>query len=68
MFNFLKKEKRNYNRRFPEDYGLIRTTWITLFLWFVVWPAAFLWYTTCIKGWKNVERKDTFIHLTTSHT
>jgi len=60
------KEKRNYNRRYPADYGLIRTTWITFFLWFVVWPAAFLWYTTCIKGWKNVDRKKRYVY-TSNH-
>ena len=66
MFKLLNKEKRNYNRRFPEDYGFIRTTWITLFLWFVVWPAAFLWYTTCIKGWNNVDRRKRYVY-TSNH-
>lgn len=66
MFNFLNKEKRNYNRRFPEDYGLIRTIYITLFLWFVVWPAAFLWYTACVKGWKNVDRRKRYVY-TSNH-
>ena len=62
----LKREKRNYNRRYPKDYGFIRTTYITLFLWLVVWPAAFLWYTTCIKGWKNVDRKKRYVY-TSNH-
>ena len=66
MFNFLNKEKRNYNRRLPEDYGLIRTIYITLFLWFVVWPAAFLWYTVCVKGWKNVDRRKRYVY-TSNH-
>lgn len=66
MFNFKKKEKRNYNRRYPKDYGFIRTAYITLFLWFVVWPAAFLWYTTCVKGWKNVDRKKRYVY-TSNH-
>lgn len=58
--------KRNYNRRFPEDYGFIRTLYITLFLWFVVWPAAFLWYTACVKGWKNIDRKKRYVY-TSNH-
>ena len=66
MFNFLKKEKRNYNRRYPEDYGCLRTIYITLFLWFVVWPAAFLWYTTSVKGWKNVDRRKRYVY-TSNH-
>ena len=57
---------RNYNRRYPKDYGFIRTTYITLFLWFVVWPAAFLWYTTKIIGWHNVDRKKRYIY-TSNH-
>ena len=66
MFNLLKKQKRNYNRRYPEDYGLIRTLYITLFLWFVVWPAAFLWYTTSVKGWKNIDRRKRYVY-TSNH-
>ena len=57
---------RNYNRRYPKDYGFIRTTYITLFLWFVVWPAAFLWYTTKIIGWHNVDRKKRYVY-TSNH-
>ena len=60
------KQKRNYNRRYPEDYGFIRTVYITLFLWFVVWPAAFLWYTACVKGWKNVDRLKRYVY-TSNH-
>ena len=59
MFNF-NGEKRNYNRRYPEDYGFIRTLWITIFLYFVVWPAAFIWYTAKIEGWNNIDRKKLF--------
>ena len=66
MLNIIKNKPRNYNRRYPKDYGFIRTTYITLFLWFVVWPAAFLWYTTCIKGWKNVDRKKRYVY-TSNH-
>ena len=66
MFNLLKKQKRNYNRRYPEDYGFIRTLYITLFLWFVVWPAAFLWYTTSVKGWKNIDRRKRYVY-TSNH-
>ena len=58
--------RRNYNRRYPKDYGFIRTIYITLFLWFVVWPAAFLWYTTSIKGWKNIDRRKRYVY-TSNH-
>lgn len=57
---------RNYNRRYPKDYGLIRTVYITLFLWLVVWPAAFLWYTLKIVGWKNIDRKKRYVY-TSNH-
>jgi len=66
MLNFLKREKRNYNRRYPKDYGFIRTAYITLFLWFVVWPAAFLWYTARVEGWKNVDRRKRYVY-TSNH-
>lgn len=49
-------KNRNFNRRYAEDYGLIRTIFITWFLYFVVWPAATLFYTVKIKGWNNIDR------------
>lgn len=53
---------RNYNRRFKEDYGFIRTLWITWFLYFVVWPAAKFFYNVKIEGWNNVDRKKRYIY------
>ena len=66
--NITKKmsEKRNYNRRYPQDYGFIRTLWITVFLYFVVWPAAFFWYTAKIIGWNNVDRSKRYVY-TSNH-
>ena len=58
--------KRNYNRRYPKDYGFIRTVYITLFLWFVVWPATFLWYTARITGWRDIDRRKRYIY-TSNH-
>lgn len=58
--------KRNYNRRYPKDYGFIRTLYITLFLYFVVWPAGIFFYTTRIKGWNNIDRKKRYIY-TSNH-
>lgn len=58
--------KRNYNRRYPKDYGFIRTLYITLFLYFVVWPAGILFYTTKIIGWNNIDRKKRYVY-TSNH-
>ena len=59
-------KKRNYNRRYPKDYGFIRTLYITWFLYFVVWPATFLWYTARITGWKNIDRRKRYLY-TSNH-
>ena len=59
-------KKRNYNRRYAEDYGLIRTLFITWFLYFVVWPSAKIFYNLKIEGWKNVDRKKRYIY-TSNH-
>ena len=63
MFN---KTKRNYNRRYPKDYGFIRTFYITCFLYFVVWTAAIFLYTIKITGWKNVDRSKRYVY-TSNH-
>ena len=59
-------KNRNFNRRFAEDYGLIRTFYITWFLYFVVWPAATLFYTAKIEGWNNIDRNKRYVY-TSNH-
>ena len=58
--------KRNFNRRYPKDYGFIRTLYITLFLYFVVWPAGLIFYGTRIKREGKLERKKRYI-FTSNH-
>ena len=60
-------QKRNYNRRTEKDYGFIRTFYITWFLYFVVWPAAILFYTTKVIGWNNIDRKHKRYIYTSNH-
>ena len=59
-------KNRNFNRRLAEDYGLIRTFYITWFLYFVVWPAATLFYTAKIEGWNNIDRSKRYVY-TSNH-
>ncbi|MBE7705523.1 MAG: 1-acyl-sn-glycerol-3-phosphate acyltransferase [Cyanobacteria bacterium SIG29] len=58
---------RNYCRRYPQDYGFIRTLYITLFLWLVVYPAGILFYTTKIDGRENLEKGMRYV-FTSNHT
>lgn len=64
--HYMSLQNRNFNRRYAEDYGIIRTIYITLFLYFVVWPAAIFFYNIKIKGWKNIDRRNRYIY-TSNH-
>ena len=57
---------RDYSRRYPKDYGFIRTLYITLFLYFVVWPAGILFYNVKVKGRKNLEKGKRYV-FTSNH-
>lgn len=59
-------DNRNFNRRYPRDYGFIRTMYITLFLYLVVWPAGLLFYGTRIKRETGLERGKRYI-FTSNH-
>ena len=58
--------KRNFNRRYPKDYGFIRTLYITLFLYLVVWPAGLIFYGTRIKRETSLEWGKRYI-FTSNH-
>ena len=64
---FFNKEPRNYNRRYKEDYGFIRTFYITWFLYFVVYPAGFLFYNVKVFGRENIDKKQRYLY-TSNHT
>ena len=48
--------KRNYNKRTEKDYGLIRTIYYKLFVYFVVWPVSKLFYSLKVEGRENVPK------------
>lgn len=58
--------KRDFTRRYVKDYGFIRTLYITLFLYLVVWPCGIFLYTTKIFGRKNLEKGKRYI-FTSNH-
>lgn len=57
---------RDYSRRYPKDYGFIRILYITLFLYFVVWPAGILFYNVKVKCRKNLEKGKRYV-FTSNH-
>ena len=57
---------RDYSRRYPKDYGFIRILYITLFLYFVVWPAGILFYHVKVKCRKNLEKGKRYV-FTSNH-
>ena len=66
MIKIFPWQKRNFNRRYPKDYGFIRTLYITWFLYFVVWPAAFFCYGAKLVGRENLEKGKRYI-FTSNH-
>ncbi len=57
---------RDYSRRYPKDYGFIRTLYITWFLYFVVYPAGLLFYNVKVKGRENLEKGKRYV-FTSNH-
>lgn len=61
MLKIFQRKKRNYNRRYKEDYGIIRTVWITIFLKVCVNFAATFMYGVEVQGRENIEKGKRYI-------
>ncbi len=55
-------EERNYNRRYPEEYGFLRSFFYMFFLFTVVLPVGRLLYDIKIVGEKNIDRKKRYLY------
>jgi 1-acyl-sn-glycerol-3-phosphate acyltransferase len=60
-------DKRNYNRRYANEYGLPRTLFYRLFLFLVVWTVSKLQYCIKIQGRENLEKGKKYLY-TANHT
>ena len=49
-------EERNYNRRYPKEYGFLGSLFYRLFLLIVVGPVGKLLYDIKIEGRENLEK------------
>ena len=54
-------ENRNYNRRFPKEYGLLGSLFYIWFLNFVVAPIGKLLYDIKIEGRENIDKKSKYL-------
>jgi len=59
-------EKRNYNRRYPSEYGFLRSFFYQLFVFIVVVPVGKLLYRIKVEGRENI-RKDKKYLLAANH-
>ena len=55
-------EERNYNRRYPEEYGFLRSFFYMFFLYTVVLPVGRLLYDIKIIGKENIDRKKRYLY------
>lgn len=63
----MKKEERNYNRRYAKEYGIGRTLFYRIFLYLVVWTVSKLQYNLKIVGRENLEKGKRYLY-TANHT
>ena len=63
----MKKEERNYNRRYAREYGWARTIFYRFFLILVVWTVSKIQYNLKVVGKKNLERGKKYLY-TANHT
>ncbi len=54
-------ENRNYNRRFPKEYGFLGSLFYLWFLSFVVAPIGKLLYDIKIEGRENIDQKSKYL-------
>lgn len=54
-------ENRNYNRRFPKEYGFLGSLFYLWFLNFVVAPIGKLLYDIKIEGRENLDKKSKYL-------
>ena len=54
-------ENRNYNRRFPKEYGFLGSLFYIWFLNFVVAPIGKLLYDIKIEGRENIDKKSKYL-------
>src|SRR5574344_744331 len=52
----MEKEKRNFNRRYPKEYGIFRTIFYMGFILVVVVPFMIIFYDFKITGRENIEK------------
>ncbi len=55
-------EERNYNRRYPEEYGFFRSFFYMFFLYTVVLPVGRLLYDVKIIGRENLEKNKKYLY------
>ena len=55
-------DKRNYNRRYANEYGLGRSLFYRLFLYLVVLPVSYLQYTVKIEGRDNLKKNTKYLY------
>lgn len=54
-------ESRNYNRRYPKEYGFLGSLFYLWFLNFVVAPVGRLLYDVKIEGRENIDKKSKYL-------
>lgn len=52
----MEKEKRNFNRRYPKEYGIFRTIFYMGFILVVVVPFMLIFFDYKITGRENIEK------------
>lgn len=54
-------KNRNYNRRYPEEYGFGRSLFYTLFVHLVVHPVGKLLYKVKVEGRENIDKHKKYL-------
>ena len=65
----MKKEERNYNRRYASEYNILRSVWYMIFLYLVAVPFFSIFYDYTVTGKENMpkwNKKDKYI-FTANH-
>ncbi len=54
-------QERNYNRRYPKEYGFWQSLYYVLFLYLVVIPVGKLLYKVKVEGRENIDKNKKYL-------
>ncbi len=54
--------ERNYNRRYPKEYGFLQSLYYMFYVIFVITPVGKLFYNLNVEGKENIDKNNRYLY------